>query len=359
MTDFTATGPEHPAGLTDRIRREVVVQHEALAGNPVQRFNHLLVRRGSQSHADQRLRLAAREQRGPVRARKQSGAALDRPDGLHVAPVDPGAGLQDGGPDNVLLELLERVPHGRRVVLFARPLADVGAHRGHLLDPLLLFLHLVGRAKAVAAGLGDERLHRAVILGLFGRPGLPGSGSSQVGDGTDDGLHVLVAEHHCSQHGLLGQLVGFRFHHQYAIPRAGHDQIKMTVGKLRNARVEDVGAIRKADPRPCDRAHERRARERQGGGRADHCRDVGIVLEVGAQHRADDLELVAEPGRKQGANWSVDQPRRQGFLLRGPPFTLEEAAGDTAGCRHLFLIVDGQREEVRALANFPPRHGGA
>ena len=85
-------------------------------------------------------------------------------------------------------------------------------------------------------------------------------------------------------------------------------------------------------------------RQRRRG--ADQRDDVGIVLEIVAQHGADDLRLVAETRREKRPDRPVDQPRGQRLLFRRPALALEKAAGDLAGGEGLFLVVDGQREEI-------------
>ncbi len=64
------------------------------------------------------------------------------------------------------------------------------------------------------------------------------------------------------------------------------------------------------------------------------------------QDGADNLHFVLEAFDEQRADRAVDQARNQGFLFRRAAFALEVTAGDLAGGEGLFLIVDGQREEV-------------
>src|SRR5690606_30163865 len=55
----------------------------------------------------------------------------------------------------------------------------------------------------------------------------------------------------------------------------------------------------------------------------------------------------------------IDKARRQRLLFARTAFTLEEAAGDLAGCEGLFLVVDGQREEIETRLRLPGGdHGG-
>jgi hypothetical protein len=66
------------------------------------------------------------------------------------------------------------------------------------------------------------------------------------------------------------------------------------------------------------------------------------------QHGDDDLGLVLEALDEQRADRTVDQAADEGFLLGRTAFTLEIAARDLAGGEGLFLVVDGQREEIQA-----------
>src|SRR5690606_3088152 len=61
---------------------------------------------------------------------------------------------------------------------------------------------------------------------------------------------------------------------------------------------------------------------------------------------------------EQRADRAVDQPRGQGFLLGGAALALEEAARDAAAGVELFLVVDGQREEVLPFAGGLVGHRG-
>ena len=88
MADLAPLRRADAAGLAGRVRRHVVVEHEAVAVLAHQRVDDLLVARGAERGDDQRLRLAAREQRRAVRARQHAGADGDRPHGARVAAVD-------------------------------------------------------------------------------------------------------------------------------------------------------------------------------------------------------------------------------------------------------------------------------
>jgi hypothetical protein len=95
-----------------------------------------------------------------------------------------------------------------------------------------------------------------------------------------------VAEDDRAQHFFLGQLIGFRFHHHHGVLGAGDDQVQTLFGVVAKLvhvghfGVQHIGAVRKADARGGDRAHEGDAGNRQRGGGRDHRDDVGIVDEV-------------------------------------------------------------------------------
>ena len=101
---------------------------------------------------------------------------------------------------------------------------------------------------------------------------------------------------------------------------AGDDEVELAALHLLDGRVEDVLAVDIADAGGADRAEERNARQRQGGRAADQRDDVGVVLQVVAQHGGDDLDLVAEAVGEQRADRAVDQagdqrsPSRSGGL---------------------------------------------
>ena len=164
---------------------------------------------------------------------------------------------------------------------------------------------------------------------------------------------------HGAQHDLLGQFARLAFHHQHALGGAGDHQLEVGVLHLLDGRVQDVLAVLEADAGGGDRAEERDAGQRQRRRATDHGDDVGIVLEVVAEHGRDHLDLVAEALREQRAHRAVDKAAGQHLLLGRPAFPLEEAARDLAGGEGLFLVVDGQREEVLSGLLRPHADGGA
>ena len=82
------------------------------------------------------------------------------------------------------------------------------------------------------------------------------------------------------------------------------------------------------------------------------------LLGVGREHERDDLRLVAPAVREERPDRAIDQAAREHFLLGRLAFALEEPAGDASRRVGVFLVVDGQRQEVDAFARVGGRAGG-
>ena len=134
-----------------------------------------------------------------------------------------------------------------------------------------------------------------------------------------------------AQHLILGELGRLRFDHEHTLLGAGHDQIEVGGRALLVGRVQNIAAVRVADPAPPDRPHEGETRDGERGRRADHGDDVGIVDQVVREHRADDLGLVTKRLDEEGPKRPVDETGDQGLLLARAPLALEEAAWNLAG----------------------------
>src|SRR3989442_1239984 len=85
---------------------------------------------------------------------------------------------------------------------------------------------------------------------------------------------------------------------------------------------------------------ERDAREGERRGGAVHRQDVGVVLRVGGDREADDLDLVAEAVGEEWADGPVDQPAREGFLFRRCAFPPKIAPWDPAARVHALAGLD-------------------
>ena len=78
VADVAALGTAQTARLPDAERREVVVVEVTLGSLQSERVQSHLLTRGAERHGRERLRLAAREQRGAVRARGDADLDVDR-----------------------------------------------------------------------------------------------------------------------------------------------------------------------------------------------------------------------------------------------------------------------------------------
>ena len=155
-----------------------------------------------------------------------------------------------------------------------------------------------------------------------------------------------MAGHDRLQHRLLGQFLGFGLNHQDRVGCTGDDKVQNGILHLLDRRIEPHFALDDANARGADRAHERHAGQGQRRRGGDQRQDVRIQFEIIGEDGRDDLRLAAESVGKQRTDRPVDQARRQRLSIRRPPLALQIAAGNPAGGEGLFLIVDGEGEEV-------------
>ena len=157
-----------------------------------------------------------------------------------------------------------------------------------------------------------------------------------------------MAEHDGTEHDLFRKLLGFRLDHQHGVLSAGDHEVERRKLLLFDGGVQHVFAIDVANARRTDRTHEGNAGKGEGRRRGNEGENVGVVLEVIGENGGDDLRLVAEARNEERADRTVDQARDKRFTLGRPAFALEIAPRDLAGGIGLFLVVDGEREEVDA-----------
>ena len=153
---------------------------------------------------------------------------------------------------------------------------------------------------------------------------------------------------------VLVHLLRPRLDHGQAVLRSDDDQVEVGFLDLLQRRVDDEVAVDDAHPHGADRAEERQRRHRQGGRDRVDAKDVVRGHHVGREDRGDALRLVAVALRPERPDGAVGHARGEDGALGRAPFPLEEPAGDLAGGVHALFDVDGQREEVRALARLRP-----
>ena len=237
-----------------------------------------------------------------------------------------------------------------------------GCHLGlDRLDLLLAFLldaHPVGFLQSAVGERRNLLDQRGVPRRRLPVPLGPAACLDQFLDRLDRGLHLLVSVDDGAEHDLLGQLVGFGFHHQHGLRSAGHHQVHLRFLQLRSRRIQDVLAVDVRHARRADRPGEWHAGNRESRGGADHRRNIGIDLRIARQHRQHHLDFVHEAFGEQRTDRPVDQARGQGLLLGGAPFALEEAAWDAPGSIELLEVIDREREERLTRLRLAGRHDG-
>ncbi len=254
--------------------------------------------------------------------------------------------LEDRREGHPRLELADHVFLGRAHRQLARlPGEDLVDDGGAVMDALLRDrrgdLLAVGRVEP----LGDRPVEPLRLAGagaelLLGLAELDDLGVSEL-----EGLEQR----------LLGHLVGTGLDHGQAVLRADDDEVERALLlALGQRRVDDELAVDQPDADGADRAEERHRRDHERRRDAVDREDVVRGDHVGREHGGDALHLVAEALRPERPDRAVDHAGRQDRPLGGPPFALEEAAGDLPGRIHPLLDIDREREEILALAGLGP-----
>ncbi len=261
VADLAPPGRPDPAGLADREGRKIVVQEERLLVGPGEGVDILLVLAGAERGDDQRLRLAAREQRRAVGARQHADLRPDRTHRLDVAAVNALAGIENVPAHDLGLDLLE--DGGDLQLGVGRALRALGAemrhHLGlggvHLDVALLLGGDRIGRAQLLLDQAEHLLLERRMIGGLVITRLLSGF-LGEPDDRVDHRLHVLVAEHDRAEHDGFRQFLRLQLDHQDRVLGAGDDEVELALRHLVDLRVEHVFVVDEADAGGGDRAHE-------------------------------------------------------------------------------------------------------
>ena len=243
MADLATTRRQHALGLTDRERRERVVQQEALARLRHQPVDDLLGVRARQGDDAEGLRLPAGEQHGAVHARQHADLNRDGTDRLRIAAVSAHALVED----RLALALLDQVPDDladllvvrlRLGLAHARRSSEVGdrVRLGRLdgcLPDLLDAERQRGSAQRLAVLLLDLRLELGVSHGSFELHLRLAGLLSQLFDHLDDLLDDLVRLREGLEDDVLLHLFGAGLHH--------HDRVRVA----RDSEVELVRALRR------------------------------------------------------------------------------------------------------------------
>ena len=352
VADLAAAGGAEPLDLADGERREVVVEEERALGLALEVLDELRVVGRAERHGDERLRLAAREERRAVRAREDAGLDRDRADLVEGAAVEALPLLDD----RLARERLDELGQGA-----LRELARLRLVLGDQLDAVLLdFLDL--RVRLDLPDVGEGLHHRALPLLADGGGEVRGDRRGRLerrlddvaarghrGDRLDDLPDLLVALQDGLEHHGLGDFLRARLDHRDGVVRADDDEVELGLLALLRGRVEDEAVADLPDADGAEHVLEGDRVDRERGGGAVDREDVGVVLAVGREDEAHDLGLVVEALGEERAERPVDHPAGEDFLLGGAPLALEEAAGDPARRVRVFLVLDGEGKEVDVL----------
>ena len=287
-----------------------------------------------------------------MRAGEDAGLDRDGADLVEGAAVE----ARSPGDDRLARERLDELGQGA-----LGELARVGLVFGDQLDAVLLdFLDL--RVRLDLSDVGHGLHHRALPL-LADRGGevrghrhgrlerrlddVPARGHR--GDRLDDLPDHFVALQDGFEHHGLGDFLRARLDHRDGVVRADDDEVELGLLAFFRRGVEEPAVADLPDAYRAEDVLERDRVDRERGGGAVDREDVGVVLAVGREDEAHDLGLVVEALGKERAERPVDHPAGEDFLLRGAPLALEEAAGDPARRVGVFLVLDGERQEVDVL----------
>ena len=330
------------------------MQHEAVVLFFAKTVNDLFILLRAEGGRDESLRFTAGEERGAVGAREHALADFNRANRAGVAAVDAGFAGENLRADEVGFEFEEDAVHFIGIGCFraggfsigSERLLDEGINLAELFSARLLGADGIGFVETLVGDFDDTGNERLVLRGGLPIPGgLAGLGNEFV-DRIDGDLHFAVAEDHGVEHRLFREDVGFRLNHQHGALGAGNHEIKARGLELFGRGIHDELVVDVAHAAGADRAAEGDAGNGEGGGCAEHGRNVRINSRVGRENVNDDLHFIEESVREERADRTVDQTARQRFLFGGTAFALEEAPGDAAGCVGLFNVVNGKREEV-------------
>ncbi|MNL11361.1 hypothetical protein D3C87_1321930 [compost metagenome] len=210
-----------------------------------------------------------------------------------------------------------------------------------------LFSDLVGVAQF---GFG-ERQHFVFERGevfRFEFAWFLGGNFGELDDRVDNRLEAAMTEHDGAEHDFFVEFLGLGLNHQNSVLRTGNDEVENRLVHFVQMRVKNILTVDVANARAANRAHEGNARERKRCGSRNHRQNVRVVFQIMLDNRDDDLRVVLVAFREERADRTVDQAGNESFVFARTAFALEVAAGDLAGRVGLFLVVDGQREEVLA-----------
>ena len=355
MADFASAGSDETAGFTDRERREVVVEDEALRGGAAGEAVHVLGLLGRPEGDDgDVLGVTSLEHGGTMNAGQYADLRTQWAERFRIAFVGADAACENCGAVGFVLQVFK---HDVQVDVGEFVGTEFGGKSG-----LRLFLERfdVGGADVflVAENGGgntfgrDDTLNDSAGFGrgtdeLEGGLRLAGE-ANEFADRDNDGLDSLVAEGEGLDEFLLGNLVGRTFDHQHVLLVADIDEVERGGIHLLDGRIGDELVVDQGDAHAADRSVPWNVGDGEGGaGAVDH-RNVGIVDQIGRKELADDLHLIEETLGEERTAGTVAEAGDQNLALGRTAFAFEIAAGETAGGGIFVAVVDRERKEILA-----------
>ena len=179
-------------------------------------------------------------------------------------------------------------------------------------------------------------------------------GLADLGDHAVDELDLLlvlvVGKLDGLIHGVVVDFVRAGLDHNDLLAGGNDGDVKVGDLALLARGVEDKLAVHKADLERADRAIPGDIGDGERGGGADQSRDLGRAVVIDAHDRRHDGDVVAEVGGEERADGAVDDAAGQDALFAGTALAAVERTGDAADGVKLLLKVNGEGEEVDAVA---------
>ena len=352
MADLTTARAAGRAGFADREGREVIMMDITLFLFFKDGVELLRIAQGAQSTQGQHLGLATGEHTRTVYARQDANFGSQRTDFFHAAAIDALAIGQPAAND-LLLQLVYALGQIGAVLFqirfvqgFLEGVDDlaharvanglvVGVHR-HFEFVVALCLELVEQVVVdVVMFILELRLADFVLDAL---------------DKGTDLLDLLMRFHEGVEHVVLGHFLGAGFDHDDFILGGAQGHVHFADLALLAGRVDNDLAVYDADLAAANDVVERNVRNGNRDGRTQQSDDLGRVVIVVLEHRADDGNVIAEVLREQRTHRAVDLAGCQDGLFARTALTTHERTRDAANRIQALFKVDREREEIDAVA---------
>ena len=174
--------------------------------------------------------------------------------------------------------------------------------------------------------------------------------AAQFFDGGTNLLDFGVGEFNGVHHRLFFYFLGAGFDHYNRVGGAYDHDVEQAVTHFGVGGIGDEAAIDQADAHRAERAEKWNIGNGQGSRSGVDAADIGIVFRVGGENQGDDLGLAPEAFGEHRTDRPVNLAAGEHLALAHAPFALDEAAGEASTGIGVLAVVDGEREEVDALA---------